>query len=154
MLAIGAAAGAMLSAPMSLLAQVRHVYPEPADSRIELATAVQSAATSHRRIILDFGGNWCPDCLVLDSYFHDAANKLILEANFVLVHVNVGRMNENLDIAAKYQIPLNKGVPALAVLDLDGKLLYSQRTGEFEAMRGMQSSTVTRFLEQWKPPRS
>jgi hypothetical protein len=37
------------------------------------------------------------------------------------------------------------------VLDSDGKLLYSQRTGEFEAMRRMQSSAVTAFLTQWKP---
>jgi hypothetical protein len=47
---------------------------------------------------------------------------------------------------------LAKGVPALAVLDADGKLLYSQKAGEFEAMRGMQSSAVTGFLNEWKPP--
>lgn len=142
----------VLASPVHLRAQARHVYPEPADSRTELATALQKAGASHRRVILDFGGNWCPDCLVLDSYFHDDANRPILDANFVLVHVNVGRLNENLDIASKYQIPLRKGVPALAVLETDGTLLFSQRSGEFEAMRGMQSSAVTRFLEQWKPP--
>ncbi len=50
-------------------------------------------------------------------------------------------------------MPLEKGVPALAVLSEDGKLLYSQRSGEFEAMRRMQSSSVTNFLVQWKPAR-
>jgi thioredoxin 1 len=44
-------------------------------------------------------------------------------------------------------------VPALAVLSEDGKLLYSQKGGEFEAMRRMQSSSVTSFLVQWKPTR-
>jgi hypothetical protein len=44
-------------------------------------------------------------------------------------------------------------VPALAVLDEHGKLLYSQKSGEFEAMRRMESSEVTRFLVQWKPVR-
>jgi len=43
-------------------------------------------------------------------------------------------------------------VPALAVLGERGELLYSQRTGEFEAMRGMQSSAVTDFLVRWKQP--
>jgi hypothetical protein len=75
----------------------------------------------------------------------------LLEANFVLVHVNIGRMDKNLDIAKRYGVPLNKGVPALAVLSASGKLLYSQKGGEFESMRQMQSSTVTGFLVQWKP---
>jgi hypothetical protein len=79
-------------------------------------------------------------------------NGPLLEAGFLLVHVNIGRLDRNLDIAELYQIPLKKGVPALAVLDTDGKLLYSQRTGEFEAMRRMQPTAVTEFLAQWKPP--
>jgi hypothetical protein len=47
---------------------------------------------------------------------------------------------------------LRKGVPALAVLGERGELLYSQKSGEFEAMRGMQSSAVTAFLVRWKRP--
>ena len=44
-------------------------------------------------------------------------------------------------------------MPALAVLSEKGTLLYSQKTGEFEAMRRMESSAVTSFLVQWKPAR-
>ena len=82
---------------------------------------------------------------------HDARNRPILEANFVLVHINIGHMDENLDIAQQYQVPLDKGVPAMAVLSDKGGLLYSQRSGQFEAMRRMESSAVTEFLLQWKP---
>jgi hypothetical protein len=60
-------------------------------------------------------------------------------------------MDANMEIAEKYGIPLHKGVPALAVLDEKGALLYSQKTGEFEDMRNMQSAAVTKFLMQWKP---
>jgi thiol:disulfide interchange protein len=127
------------------------IYPDPGKAKTDLAAALQTAAANHRRIIVDFGGNWCTDCHVLDGYFHDATNGPILEADFLVVHVNIGRMDQNLDLAERYQIPLKKGVPALAVLDSDGRLLYSQRTGEFEAMRRMQSSAVTEFLTQWKP---
>jgi len=130
----------------------RDIYPAPDQAKIDLTAALAASAATHKRIILDFGGNWCPDCHVLDLYFHDPANGPLLEANYILVHVNIGRLNQNLDIAERYQIPLRKGVPALAVLGEGGKLLYSQRTGEFEAMRGMQSSAVTDFLVRWKPP--
>ena len=130
----------------------RDIYPAPDQAKAELTAALAAAAVNHKRVIVDFGGNWCTDCHVLDRYFHDSANAPILQANFILVHINIGRMDENLDIAERYQIPLRKGVPALAVLGEKGELLYSQRTGEFEAMRGMQSSAVTDFLVRWKPP--
>jgi len=124
----------------------RQIYPDPAQAKADLA-----AAQTHKRILLDFGGDWCGDCQVLDLYFHDAKNLPILEANFILVHVNIGHMDANVDIAEKYGIPLHKGVPALAVLSEKGALLYSQKGGEFEDMRNLQSAALTSFLVQWKP---
>jgi len=101
-------------------------------------------------VILDFGGDWCPDCQVLDIYFHQPANQALLQKHFVLVDVWIGHMDRNIDLAAKYGVPIAKGVPALAVLSVDGKVLYSQQTGQFNDMRHMQSSSVTEFLEKWK----
>jgi thioredoxin 1 len=130
---------------------LQDIYPDPDQAAGDIATALQAAKASHRRIIVDFGGNWCPDCHVLDLYFHDETNAPLLDANYVLVHINIGRKDRNLKVAKRYKIPLDKGVPALAVLDADGKLLFSQKAGEFEAMRGMQSPAVTAFLDEWKP---
>ena len=136
-------------------AQGHDIYPAPEQAQADLAAGLKTAAVTHKNVILDFGGNWCGDCKVLDIYFHDPANKPLLEANYVVVHINIGLtgIDRNQSIAERYQIPLAKGVPALAVLDQHGKLLYSQRTGEFESMRRMESSAVTSFLLQWKPSR-
>jgi thiol:disulfide interchange protein len=135
----------------SAFAATRDIYPDPSQAKADVAAALKSAAAAHKRVIIDFGGNWCGDCQVLDIYFHNPENRPILESNYVLVHVNIGHMDENLDIAQHYGVPLNRGVPALAVLSDQGKLLYSQKSGEFEAMRRMQASSVTSFLVQWKP---
>jgi thiol-disulfide isomerase/thioredoxin len=132
----------------------RAIYPDPGQARADLAAALKTAASTHRRILLDFGGNWCGDCQVLNLYFRDARNKPILDADFVLVDINIGNMDTNLDIAEKYGVPIAKGVPALAVLSEHGVLLYSQKNGEFEAMRTMQSSSVTAFLVKWRPARA
>jgi thiol:disulfide interchange protein len=131
----------------------RQIYPDPAQAKADLAAALKTAAQTHKRVLLDFGGDWCGDCQVMDLYFHDAKNLPILEANFVLVHINVGHMDANTDIAEKYQIPLKRGVPALAVLSEKGTLLYSQKGGEFEDMRHLESTALTSFLVQWKPTR-
>jgi thioredoxin 1 len=131
----------------------RDIYPDPAQAKTDLANALKQAAAAHKRVLIDFGGKWCGDCQVLDIYFHNPENRPILDANYVLVHINIGHMDENLDIAQRYGVPVNKGVPALAVLSDKGKLLFSQKSGEFEAMRRMQANSVTSFLVQWKPMR-
>jgi thiol:disulfide interchange protein len=128
----------------------RHIYNENADPRAEIREAVATATREHKHIILDFGGNWCGDCQVLDIYFHRAPNDAILNANYLIVDIDIGRFDKNLDVAQKYSIPLKLGVPALAVLDSHGRLLYSQKNAEFEKMAHMNPDSVTEFLEKWK----
>jgi thioredoxin 1 len=150
---LAVAAGLALSAAVGGAA-TRDIYPDPSHGKADLAAAIKTAAQSHKRVIVDFGGDWCGDCQVLDIYFHNAENRPILDSNYVLVHINIGRMDENLDIAEQYGIPVTLGVPALAVLSEKGKLLYGQRGGEFKSMRRMESSEVTKFLVQWRPPKA
>ncbi|HET6142680.1 MAG TPA: hypothetical protein VFE02_04175, partial [Candidatus Acidoferrales bacterium] len=63
----------------------------------------------------------------------------------------VGNYDVNLDLAKKYEIPLNKGVPSLAILDPDGTLLVSQKNGEFESTVRIGPEDVLEFLKKWKP---
>ena len=115
----------------------------------DIAAGLSQARREHKRVILDFGGDWCGDCQVLDIYFHQPPNDHLLENNFVLVHVWVGHIDTHLDVAERYGVLIHKGVPELAVLSPDGRVLYAQK-GEFEDMRNMESSSVTEFLEKWK----
>lgn len=128
----------------------RHIYSETADPKADIAAALHKAAAEHKRVILDFGGDWCGDCQVLDIYLHQQPNAELLDKNYVLVHVWIGHVDQHVDIAEKYGIPLNKGVPALAVLAPDGNVLYAQRSGEFGKMREMNPASVTDFLNTWK----
>jgi thioredoxin 1 len=126
------------------------IYPDGAQAWADITKALDQAGREKKRVLVDFGGNWCLDCHVLEIYFRDPANLKLLNANYVLVPVNIGHYDENMDIAAKYGVPVSKGVPALAVLDPDGQVVYSQRNGEFETMSRMDPASVTAFLLQWK----
>ncbi len=128
----------------------KHIYSETADPNADIAAGLAKAKREHKRVLLDFGGDWCPDCQVLDIYFHQSPNLELLTKNFVLVHVWIGQMDRNIDVAAKYGVPIGKGVPALAVVDPSGKVLYSQQTGQFNNMSHMESPSVTEFLNKWK----
>jgi thiol:disulfide interchange protein len=128
----------------------KHLYSAEADPKADIATALKQASLEHKRVILDFGGDWCGDCQVLDIYLHQSPNLELFDKNFLLVHIDIGQFDKNIDIAEKYNIPLKKGVPALAVLDADGKILYSQQAAEFGDMRYMYPNSVTDFLNKWK----
>src|SRR5271166_3679533 len=85
-------------AGISALAQARVIYSATADAHADIAQATSTALKAHKRIILDFGGNWCGDCQVLDIYFHQPPNLALLEDNFVLVHVDIGHMDKNTEV--------------------------------------------------------
>jgi len=138
------------TAQMSTPFVKKHLYDATADPKADIAAALKQARAEKKRVILDFGGDWCGDCQVLDIYMHQSPNAELLAKHFIVVHVDIGRMDHNVDIAEKYKVPIKKGVPALAVLDSSGKLLYSQDHGDFENMRNMKSSSVTDFLNKWK----
>jgi thioredoxin-related protein len=151
LLAIAPANFAQARKPLARPTEKRDIYPANVDAKAEIAEALATASKTHRRVILVFGGNWCYDCHVLDTAFHSPEIAPTLNSNFVVVHVDVGEFNKNLDIAEKYEVPLKAGVPASAVLERDGKLLFSQKQGEFESARSLATQDVLAFLNKWKP---
>jgi thiol:disulfide interchange protein len=125
----------------------KDLYSETADPVADIAAAVKAARPGHKRILLEFGGNWCADCQLLDFYYHQSPNAELLAKHYVVVRVDIGHMDHNMDIPSRYHVPVAKGVPALAVLDSSGKLLYSERDKEFEHS---SPEAITAFLNHWK----
>src|SRR5262249_18740512 len=127
------------------------LYSPGADAKHDIQNALTRAARQHKRVLVEFGADWCFDCHVLEYYFQQPRVAPVLASGFVPVRVDVGEYNRNLDLAQQYGIPLQKGVPALAILESDGRLLFSSGPGEFSKMRAMQPQDVAEFLRKWKP---
>lgn len=128
------------------------LYRPDVDARTEIQEALARATKDHQRVILVFGGNWCYDCHVLDQAFHQPDVAPVVDNNFIVVHVDIGDDGKkNNDLASQYRIPIDKGVPAIAILGADGKLLYSQQQGEWQAARSMDPDDIIVFLNKWKP---
>jgi thioredoxin 1 len=139
----------LISAAIAVAAQ--SVYDEKADAEAQIRAAVKAASASRKNIVLDFGGNWCFDCHVLDEQMHRPELASLIEANYIVVHIDVGRFDKNVRIAERYHVPLKKGVPALAVLDSKGKLLYAQEEGQFEDARHLSRESIREFFVKWRP---
>lgn len=127
----------------------KNLYPPVDQAAADITAAEKQAGKEGKRVLLDFGGDWCGDCQVLDIYFHQQPNAELLSKNFVKVNVNIGHEDANIELAHKFGVPV-KGVPALAVVAPDGKVLYAQDQ-QFSDMRYMEPSSVTDFLTKWKP---
>jgi thioredoxin 1 len=125
------------------------LYKPDANAIQDIRRALAVAGKQHKNLLLDFGGNWCIDCHVLENAFHQPRIAPLLNNNYIVVHIDVGKYDKNLELAKKYRVNLEKGVPSLAVLDIQGKVLYS--TGDFERARMMSEDDVIQFLDKWKP---
>jgi thioredoxin 1 len=125
------------------------LYKADANAVQDIRRTLTAAGKQHKNVLLDFGGNWCIDCHVLENAFHQPRIAPLLNDNYLVVHVDVGKYDKNLDLAKKYHVNLEKGVPSLAVLDAMGKVLYA--TGDFERARMMSEDDVIQFLDKWRP---
>ncbi len=111
---------------------------------------MKQAAVEKKRVLLVFGGNWCYDCHVLDRALHEGSAGKVMKESFLLVHVDIGEGEKNPDVVKRYKINLDKGVPVVAILGSDGRLLYSSGDGEFEAARKMLKRDLAAFLIRWR----
>jgi len=127
------------------------IYAPGIDAHEEIKHALALASKEHKNVIIVFGANWCYDCHVLDLAFHRPDVSAILQRDYVVVHVDVGEGDRNQDIMEQYHVPMKKGIPALAVLNSKGTLLYSQQGGEFEKARSLGPGDLLAFLNKWKP---
>jgi thioredoxin 1 len=129
----------------------KNLYPSNADAHAEIKEAEEKAAAEHKRVLLVFGANWCYDCHVLDLAFHRSDFASVM-AGYEVVHVDLGvDEKKNADVVKQFNATLDKGIPTLVVAESDGKVVMSQKNGEFEDARSMTPEAVLEFLNKWKP---
>lgn len=139
------------AAALSLQAATRPIYNEDANAGKILKAGIARASRTGKNVALIFGANWCSDCHALDEQMHKAKLARIIQRHFVVVKINVGRFDKNVEFAAKYGVPIKQGIPAIAILDPHGKLLYAQDQGQFANAGKMEYEPFVDFFEKWEP---
>jgi thiol-disulfide isomerase/thioredoxin len=99
-------------------------YDEQANADAAVAAAFARAQKSHKRVLIDLGGNWCVDCIVLANFLKLPEMQRFMDAHYEVATVDVGRFNRNLQIPARFGVTKKlEGVPALLIATPDGKLV-------------------------------
>ena len=135
------------------------IYDPQADGFVLIDGALEQARTDNKRVLLDFGANWCPWCHLLHQVFTaDDSVRRKLAAGYVVVMIDVNKRKgpaRNAAVNEKYGNPIKAGLPVLVVLDAGGQPLVTQETGAFEKSGPVEAddpAKVLAFLEKWTPP--
>ncbi len=123
-------------------------YNETADAKLDIKQALTQAATANTPVIVVFGANWCGDCKMLDAAMKTGASAPLLSRDFRIIKVNVGRFDKNLDVAKSYGVPLEKGIPAVAIISPSNEVLYATRGGELSNARKMGDNGIYEFFKR------
>ena len=152
------AAGAALAAPapkVSIASLSQHPTPLPlpydptADAKADVAAAQAKARAEHKLLLIDLGGNWCGDCRVLAGIMRLPEVASFVSAHYVVVPVDVGRMDRNLDIPARWEVKRVEGVPSLLVVDPHGKLRDAGHVAALADARSMTPQALADWLARW-----
>lgn len=125
-------------------------YDESADADAAVAAAFAKAKASHKRVLLDLGGNWCPDCIILANFLQLPEIKRFVAAHYVVAAVDVGRFNRNLQVPARFGYTARlKGVPTVLIAEADGTLVNGSDVFAFTDARHMTPQALAEYLARW-----
>ncbi len=136
------------------------IYDENADAHEQIAEALKRAKKENRRVLIQWGANWCGWCHLLhDTFKKDRDVRRKLQYEYDLVLIDVGRFDKNIDYALTLGADLEakgNGLPYLTVLNADGKPIANQETGSLEAKidgkPGHDPKAVMSFLTEHQAP--
>lgn len=131
-----------------LLQRPADPYDERADAEAALRDGMARARRTGRRLLIDMGGNWCADCLVLTAIMNLSVVKAFVDQHYVVVTVDVGRFDRNLAIPARYGLVL-KEVPCVIVLDAQGKRINKGQERRLGSAAAMDAQAVVDQLAAW-----
>src|SRR2546428_330591 len=123
-------------------------YDRRADAHKDIQAALTEAQADGKLVLLDFGANWCLDCIVLSHLYEDETVHPFLDANFHVVNIDVGNWDKNLDVSQRYGSPIDGGIPALVILAGSGEMVASTKNGALAAARTANARAELGYLKR------
>ena len=148
------ASGATLKSPIATMEQLPVVLMQPYDEHANADTAVAAAFArakkSGKRVLIDLGGNWCVDCVVLANFVEQPAIKKFVAAHYEWVAVDVGRFDRNLQIPARFGLTKRlTGVPTLIIATPDGRQVNQNDVFAVSDARSMTPQALADYLSKY-----
>jgi protein disulfide-isomerase len=134
-------------APGGIVLSSDHMpYDEDADAASMIRQAREQARAEGKFLMVVFGANWCLDCRTLHHHLSTEPVASYSRDLFRFVNVDVGKLNQNRDVAEKLGVSLTRGIPVAIVFDREGRPLGTTNEGQLEPARHYSSKQILKFV--------
>jgi len=128
------------------------LYNPAANARAEITAAVKQAASQHKNVLLQIGGNWCSWCIRFNNQVTaDTTLNTYMNKNYIVLHVNYSQENTNDALMASLGYPQRFGFPVFIILDDKGNRLHTQNSEYLEEGKGYNKNKILEFFKGWSP---
>jgi len=129
------------------------LYKPEEKAEAELANAIAEAKKTGKHVFVQIGGNWCIWCARFHEYIaNDKQLDSLVNANYVVYHLNYSKENYNVKLLTKYKFPQRFGFPVFLVLDANGNLIHTQNSWYLEdGKTSYDREKVKTFFSEWSP---
>ena len=121
------------------------IYDPIMDPYEEFKTVISEAKNDGKLVLLIFGSETCPDCRSLYKKMRINPLNQTINQNFIVMHVDIGNWDNNIDFTNQFGNPVGSGTPSIAILDSNSTIYYISKAGEFASAR----SSKTKTLNDW-----
>jgi thiol-disulfide isomerase/thioredoxin len=121
-------------------------YDGEADARAAVREARARARQEEKFLMVTFGANWCPDCRNLHRHLESDIVQSYTRDRFLFVNVDVGKFNQNIELAEELDVSLRRGIPVAIFFDTDGQTIGVTNDGELEPARRYTSRQILKFV--------
>lgn len=122
----------------------------PYDADVDAASAVAEARARATRegkfLMVTFGANWCLDCRTLHRRLQSRDVLDYTRDLFRFVHVDVGKFNQNREVADALGVDLGRGIPVAIFFDQVGQVIGTTNEGQLEPARHYSSKQILLFV--------
>ena len=154
----------LLAVSLSLLAHPENIkldssdilslpLPLPYDEKIvntkQIDTFISASVKKGKQPVIVFGGNWCPDCRILEGTLEIQTIKNFMDNKYTIMHVDIGRYDKNMELMEHLNIERKKGVPRVVIFNLKKEILNSSTSSEWTSARDRRQQEIFDYFQMY-----
>ena len=114
-----------------------------------LDSFINEAINENLQPVIIFGGNWCPDCRILDGTLELPTVKKFLNEHYKIMHIDIGRYDKNMELMSHLKIEQKKGVPRVVIFNFQKEILNSSTSSEWTTARDRKQQEIFNYFQKY-----
>ena len=133
----------VLSTPLPL------PYDEKEIDSLKLDRFIDLSIDKGKQPVIIFGGNWCPDCRILEGTLAMPTIKKFIDQHYQIMHIDIGRYDRNMELMNHLNIESKKGVPRVVILDFKKNIVNSSTSSEWTTARDRKQQEIYNYFQKF-----